>query len=136
MINTVTLVGRITKDVDLRATQSGISVTQFTLAVNRIIKNENGEKQADFIQCVAWRHSAEFMKNYVKKGNLLGVTGKIQTRTYEDSDGRTMYVTEVLCDSVQLLEFNQEKPKQKEQDAQFYDDTKQTFTVNDDDLPF
>lgn len=131
MINNVTLCGRITKDVELRVTQSGISVTQFTLAINRIFKNENGETQADFIQCVAWRHSAEFMKKYVKKGNLLGVTGRIQTRTYEDSEGRTVYVTEVVCDTVQLLEYNQEK-KQKE-------DTNDDLPFEDlpfEDLPF
>lgn len=131
MINNVTLCGRITKDVDLRVTQSDISVTQFTLAINRIFKNENGETQADFIQCVAWRHSAEFMKKYVKKGNLLGVTGRIQTRTYEDSEGRTIYVTEVVCDTVQLLEYNQEK-KQKEE-------TNEDLPIEDlpfEDLPF
>src|SRR5690554_1123101 len=78
MINRVVLVGRITRDVDHRVTQSGVSVVSFTLAVNRNFTNASGEREADFINCVTWRASADFMRNYVKKGNLLGVDGRIQ----------------------------------------------------------
>src|SRR5690554_6902602 len=104
MINRVVLVGRITRDVDMRMTSSNIPVVSFSLAVNRKYTNELGERPADFINCVAWRHSAQFMKDYVRKGNLLAVEGQIQTRNYEDQSGTTRYITEVVCDSVQLLE--------------------------------
>ena len=100
MINRVVLIGRITKEVDSKATSSGVSVVQFTLAVNRNFTNSQGEKEADFIQCVAWRFQADFLKRYVKKGALLGIEGRIQTRNYEDSTGQTRYVTEVIADSV------------------------------------
>ena len=104
MINKVILVGRITKDPELRKTSSGISTVSFTLACNRRFSNSQGGQDADFINCVAWRQSADFMANYVKKGSLLGVEGRIQTRNYKDQSDRTVYVTEVVCDSVQILE--------------------------------
>lgn len=102
MINRVVLVGRITKDPDLRKTKSGISVVSFTLACNRRI-SKDGEQEADFINCQAWRGSADFMVNYVKQGTLLGIEGRIQTRNYKDQSDRTVYVTEIVCDSVQIL---------------------------------
>lgn len=104
MINKVILVGRITKDPELRKTSSGISTVSFTLACNRRFSNSQGGQDADFINCVAWRQSADFMANYVRKGALLGVEGRIQTRNYKDQSDRTVYVTEVVCDSVQILE--------------------------------
>lgn len=104
MINRVVLVGRITRDPELRKTTSGISTVSFTLACNRKFSNSQGGQDADFINCVAWRQSADFMANYVKKGSLLGVEGRIQTRNYKDQSDRTVYVTEVVCDSVQILE--------------------------------
>lgn len=102
MINRVVLVGRITKDPELRKTSVGISVVQFTLAVNRR-KTKEGDQEADFINCQVWRHSADFLANYVKKGAMLGIEGRIQTRSYKDQNDRTVYVTEVVCESVQLL---------------------------------
>lgn len=104
MINRVVLVGRITKDPELRKTQSGISTVRFTLACNRRFSGKDGNQQADFISCVAWRQSADFLANYVKKGALLGVEGSIQTGSYQDQNGRTVYTTDVVCDSVQILE--------------------------------
>lgn len=104
MINKVILVGRITRDPELRKTSSGISTVSFTLACNRRFSNSQGGQDADFINCVAWRQSADFMANYVRKGALLGVEGRIQTRNYKDQSDRTVYVTEVVCDSVQILE--------------------------------
>ena len=101
-MNRVCLIGRITRDPELRKTNTGISVVSFTLAVNRRFLKE-GEQQADFINCQAWRQSADFMANYVKQGALLGVEGRIQTRNYKDRSDRTVYVTEVVCDSVQIL---------------------------------
>lgn len=102
MINNVVLTGRITKDVELKKTPSGTSVVSFTLAVNRKFAKE-GEQKADFINCQAWSKTAEFMGNYVKQGALLGVEGRIQTRSYKDAQEKTVYITEVVCDSVQIL---------------------------------
>lgn len=103
MINRVVLVGRITKDPELKSTPSNIPVANFTLAVNRQFTNQSGEREADFIQCVVWRKQAENLVKYVQKGALLGIEGRIQTRSYEADNGMR-YVTEVLCDSVQFLE--------------------------------
>ena len=103
MLNRVVLVGRITKDPELRKTQSGLSTVSFTVACNRRFTSQGQEPQADFINCVAWRQTADYMANYVKKGALLGVEGRIQTRNYEDQTGKRVYVTEVVCDSVQTL---------------------------------
>ena len=104
MINNVVLVGRLTKDPDLRYTASGSAVATFTLAVNRNFTNQNGDREADFINCVIWRKPAETMANYARKGTLLGVVGRIQTRNYENQQGQRVYVTEVVCENFQLLE--------------------------------
>lgn len=107
MINNVVLVGRLTKDPDLRYTANGAAVATFTLAVNRNFTNQSGNREADFINCVIWRKPAETMANYAKKGTLLGVTGRIQTRNYENQQGQRVYVTEVVADNFQLLESRQ-----------------------------
>lgn len=104
MINNVVLVGRLTKDPDLKYTGNGTAVATFTLAVNRNFTNQSGEREADFINCVIWRKSAETLANYAKKGVLIGVTGRIQTRSYENQQGQKVYVTEVIADNFQLLE--------------------------------
>lgn len=104
MINNVVLVGRLTKDPDLRYTSSGSAVASFTLAVKRNFTNQNGNREADFINCVIWRKPAETMANYAHKGTLLGVIGRIQTRSYENQQAQRVYVTEVVCENFQLLE--------------------------------
>lgn len=104
MMNRVVLVGRLTKDPDLRYTPSGVPVATFTLAVNRTFTNQQGERETDFINCVVWRRPAENVANFLKKGSLAGVDGRIQTRNYEGQDGKRVYVTEVLAESVQFLE--------------------------------
>lgn len=104
MINNVTLVGRLTKDPDLRYTSGGKGVATFTLAINRNFTNQAGEREADFIQCVIWRKPAETLANYARKGTLLGVTGRIQTRSYDNQQGQRVYVTEVVAENFQLLE--------------------------------
>ena len=104
MINNVVLVGRMTRDAELRYTPSNQAVATFTLAVNRNFKNQNGEREADFINCVIWRQQAENLANWAKKGTLVGVTGRIQTRNYENQQGQRVYVTEVVADNFQLLE--------------------------------
>ncbi len=104
MMNRIVLVGRLTKDPDLRYTPAGAAVATFTLAVNRTFTNQQGEREADFIQCVVWRKPAENVANFLKKGSMAGVDGRIQTRNYEDSDGKRVFVTEVVAESVQFLE--------------------------------
>ena len=104
MINRVVLVGRMTRDPELRRTQQGDAVTSFTLAVNRNFTSGDGQRQADFINCVVWRKPAENVERYCSKGSLVGVEGKIQTRTYDDKDGKTVFVVEVRCDSMQFLD--------------------------------
>lgn len=103
MINRVVLVGRITRDIDLRKTPNGASVVSFTIACNRRVKQQ-GQPDADFINCVAWNRVADLMAQYLHKGALIGVEGRIQTRSYDDRDGKRVYVTEVVADSVQFLE--------------------------------
>lgn len=104
MINNVVLVGRLTKDAELRYTPSNVAVATFTLAVNRNRKNENGEREADFINCVILRQAAENLANWAKKGSLIGITGTIQTRNYENQQGQRVYVTEVVANQFHMLE--------------------------------
>ncbi|WP_271006566.1 single-stranded DNA-binding protein [Listeria seeligeri] len=104
MMNRVILVGRLTADPTLKYTPAGVPVTTFTLAINRTFTNQQGEREADFINCVVWRKPAENVANYLKKGSLAGVDGRVQTRNYEGNDGKRVYVTEVVAESVQFLE--------------------------------
>lgn len=103
MINRVVLTGRLTRDLELRRTQSGTSVVSFTLAVDRNFKKE-GQTEADFINCVAWNRQAEAMAQYLHRGSLIGVEGRIQTRHYDDDHGTKKYVTEVVVDNFTFLE--------------------------------
>jgi single-strand DNA-binding protein len=104
MLNRAVLTGRLTRDVDLRYTQSGIAVGSFSLAVDRSFTNQQGEREADFINCVIWRKSAENFANFTHKGSLVGIDGRIQTRNYENQQGQRVYVTEVVVDNFALLE--------------------------------
>lgn len=104
MINNTTLVGRLTKNPELKYTGSGIAVTNFTLAVERNFTNAQGERETDFINCVAWRGTAETLSNFAVQGSLIGVTGSIQTRNYQNNEGRRVYITEILADNFQMLE--------------------------------
>ena len=104
MINNVVLVGRLTRDVDLRYTSSGTAYASFTVAVERNFKNQNGEKETDFINCAMWRKAAENFANFTHKGSLVGIEGRIQTRNYENQQGQKVYVTEVLAENFSLLE--------------------------------
>lgn len=144
MINQVVLVGRITKDVELKTTQSNIPVATFTLAVNRQFSSDNGEREADFIQCVAWRKAAENMAQFVNKGDLLGVQGRIQTRQYESEQGMK-YITEVVCDTVQFLETKRDEKKEVKQDYATVDKEKKRvqdeadmkkYNIDSSELPF
>jgi single-strand DNA-binding protein len=104
MINRVVLVGRLTKDPELKYTPNGVAVTNFTLAVNRSFTNQQGEREADFINCIVWRKQAENAANYLRKGSLTGLEGRIQTRSFDDSNGNRQFRVEVVADSVQFLE--------------------------------
>lgn len=137
MINNVVLVGRLTKDPDLRYTASGAAVATFTLAVNRNFTNQSGNREADFINCVMWRKPAETLANYARKGTLLGVTGRIQTRNYENQQGQRVYVTEVVAENFQLLEKREESTREQQQPAgndPFANSS--SIDISDDDLPF
>ena len=120
MINRTVLVGRLTRDPELRTTGNGTSVAQFTLAVNRQFTNAQGEREADFVNCVIWRKGAEALAQYTHKGSLIGVDGRIQTRTYEDKDGKTVFVTEVVADSFSFMESKKDSQSSTKQTAQSY----------------
>lgn len=98
MLNRIVLVGRMTRDPELRRTGTGTAVTSFTIAMNRNFTNQNGERQADFIPCVIWNKAAENVARYCAKGSLVGVDGRLQSRQYENQDGRRVTVIEVICD--------------------------------------
>lgn len=146
MINAVTLVGRLTKDVDLRYSQSGTAIANFTLAVNRPFKNANGDREADFINIVQFRKGAEVTAQYVSKGNQVGVIGRIQTRNYENKQGQRVYVTEVVADQVSFLEPKREGQQhaantshQQNNNQGFNDpfvDNGEPIDISDDSLPF
>ncbi|WP_129045489.1 single-stranded DNA-binding protein [Companilactobacillus metriopterae] len=111
MINRVVLVGRLTRDPELRYTSSGSAVASFTVAVNRQFTNQQGEREADFINCVIWRKAAENFSNFTNKGSLVGIEGRLQTRSYENQQGNRVYVTEVVVDSFSLLESRSESER-------------------------
>ena len=154
-MNKVILIGRLTKDPELRYTSTDIPVVQFVLAVNRAF-SRNGERQADFINCVAWRNLADNLAKYMKKGSQICVEGQIQVRNFEDNGGVKRYVTEVICDNIHFLEskgprsesgysgYNdidqydipQSKPKQEFADEDPFKDIQNAFGVSSDDLPF
>lgn len=142
MMNSTCLVGRLTKDVELRYTPSNVAVATFTLAVNRTFKNENGEREADFINCVMWRQQAENLANWAKKGALIGVTGRIQTRSYDNQQGQRVYITEVIAETFQLLESkgqgNQGQQRQSQQQAPDFSRNANInpLDISDDMLPF
>lgn len=102
-MNRVSLIGRLTKDPELRYTPSNVPTCSFTIAINRTFTNQDGQREADFIPIVVWRKQAENVKNYTKKGDLVAVEGRIQTRSYTANDNTKRYVTEVVADSVQFL---------------------------------
>lgn len=151
MLNTVVLVGRLTKDPELTYTPSGVAVTRFTIAVNRPFSNQQGQREADFVNCVVWRKPAENLANYMRKGNLIGVDGRIQTRNFDDKDGKRVFVTEVVANSVSFLESNrnqqntqqnnQQNNQQSNQQSAPQDNTQPDYSgepmdISDDDLPF
>lgn len=144
MINRVVLVGRLTKDPEFRTTPNGVNVATFTLAVNRTFTNANGEREADFINVVVFRKPAENVDKYLSKGQLAGVDGRIQSRSYENQEGKRVYVTEIVADSVQFLEPKnnasnnqpQQQRGQKQTGNNPFDNSNGSIDIQDDDLPF
>lgn len=143
MINNVTLIGRLVSPPELKKTPNNVSVLQGTLAVNRNFKNENGDREADFIQFQAWRGTADIIAQYCSKGSLIGLTGRIQTRSYDNQQGQRVYVTEVVAESVELLESrNKQQEQAPAQPSNNYTGANNPFSqpdpfsVSDDGLPF
>ncbi|MGW9964700.1 single-stranded DNA-binding protein [Staphylococcus hominis] len=138
MINRVILVGRLTKDPEYRQTPSGVSVATFTLAVNRSFTNSQGEREADFINVVVFRKQAENVSKYLSKGSLAGVDGRIQSRNYENKEGRRVFVTEVVADSVQFLEPKNNNQSQQQEQAPANNNpfSNNNADIDTDDLPF
>lgn len=148
MINSTVLVGRMTKDAELKYTGNNIAVASFSLAVNRNFKDANGEREADFINCVIWRQQAENLANWAKKGALIGITGRIQTRSYENQQGQRVYVTEVVAENFQMLESRaareggnasnsysqQQGPNFARENTQYHNSN--PINISSDDLPF
>lgn len=143
MLNRSILIGRLTRDPELKYSPSGVAVCTFTLAVDRPFTNGNGEREADFIPVVVWRKLAEVSAEYLKKGRLTAVEGRIQTRNYENNEGKRVYVTEVIADNVRFLESNRDSSGQSSSRADrpnsnqdpFSDDGK-PIDISDDNLPF
>ncbi|MDN4069974.1 single-stranded DNA-binding protein [Paenibacillus vini] len=138
MLNRVILIGRLTRDPELRYTPSGVATTGFTLAVDRPFTSQGGEREADFIQVVTWRQLAETCANYLKKGRLTAVEGRIQVRNYENNEGKRVYVTEVIADNVRFLESsNRESSNRSERpDNDPFQDDGKPIDISNDDLPF
>lgn len=145
-MNKVVLIGRLTRDPEIRYTSNNIAATNFTLAVNRNYQNQNGVREADFINIVMWRKQAETAKKYLSKGSLIAIEGRIQTRNYDGADGKKVYVTEVLADSFEFLE---SKGQKTNSDTDFnndvstnnigdepYIDFGDTIELSDDDIAF
>ena len=135
MINNVCLVGRLTRPVDLRYTQNGTAFGSFSLAIDRTYKNQAGENETDFINCVIWRNSAVNLSNFTKKGSLLGVEGRLQTRNYENHEGKKVYITEVLVENFSLLE-SKATTEARDTQAQETTNIPETIEFSEDDLPF
>jgi len=142
MLNSICLVGRLTKNAELKYVNDSMAVATFTLAVNRNFKGQNGKREADFINCVIWRQQAENLANWAKKGALIGITGRIQTRSYENQQGQRVYVTEVVADTFQLLESRKDREGGQSQGYSQPDFSQQApmnanpMDISDDDLPF
>ncbi len=143
MLNKVILIGRFTRDIELRSTPQGTSTCSFSLAVDRNYQSAGGERQADFINCVAWRQTAEFISKYFQKGNMVCVEGSIQTRSWKDNDGNNRYVTEVVVDRAYFVESKKSAQQGTSMEAPMFNDSPFGNLPDpisplgtDDDLPF
>lgn len=150
-MNNVSLLGRVVRDIELKYTGNGTAVANFTIAVDKRFKNANGEYDADFIDIVVWRQTAEFVSKYFKKGSPIAVEGSIQTRNYENNEGRKVYVTEVVADNVGFVPRDNSQQQSQQQDQQQnnnpfanvdfsnddpFESNEDATSIADDDLPF
>ncbi|WP_080871729.1 single-stranded DNA-binding protein [Oceanobacillus timonensis] len=145
-MNNVNLIGRLTKDVDLRYTSNGVAVANFSIAVNRPFSNQQGNNDADFFNCVVWRRIAENTANYCKKGSQVGISGRLQSRSFDGQDGKKVYITEVVAENVQFLDTRNgnDNNKQKEQNksdlqnnqSNSSNENGEPVDIDNDDLPF
>ena len=131
MLNNVVIMGRLTRDPELRRTQGGIAVTSFTMAVDRDFKSQSGEKETDFIDVVAWRNTGEFAAKYLAKGRMAAVEGRIQVRDWQDKDGNRRKAVEVVADNVYFADSKRDSKPQESRDDQEFDEIE-----DDGDLPF
>lgn len=153
MINNVSLTGRLTKAPELRVSQSNVEICNFTLAINRNFTDKNGERKADFINCIAFKKQAELIKQYVFKGHLFGVEGRLQSRSYDDKDGKRVFVTEVVVGNIHFLEPKNNNQNNNNQQSNNYQQSQQNYNqqsneargsnpfnnspnINENDLPF
>lgn len=147
-MNTTQLVGRLTKEVELKHSASGTTVGNFTLAVNRSFTNQQGEREADFINCVIWRKAAENLAQFTRKGSQIGIEGRIQTRNYENQQGTRVYITEVVVNNFHLLDpkpkdsgqqqqsYNQQPQNNYQQPSKPFVESGRPIDIPEDDLPF
>lgn len=146
-INKAILIGRLVRDPELRYSPQGTAICNFTIAVNRSFTNQQGEREADFINCVCFKKVAENLANYQKKGNLIGIDGRIQTRSYDGQDGKRVYITEIVAEQVQFLEFNKNEGNntknnqnvsqgQNQANENPFENQGEPMDINSDDLPF
>lgn len=150
MINRAVVCGRLVRDPELRRTQNGTPVTSFTLAVNRTFKNADGQQEADFLNCVAWNKTAEIVEQYCSKGNLVGVEGRLQSRSYQDNQGNNRTVVEIVADQVQFMQTKDSSAQTMAQASEKYYGRNRVansiypdqmassggFDLNDDDIEF
>ena len=138
-MNKVIIIGRNTKDIELRQTPSGTSAVEFSIAVKRTFKNANGEYESDFLNCVAFRNTAELISRYVGKGDMLAIVGRLQTRSYTNKEGRKVYVTEIVVDEVEFLQTKKAEQTPSEpvmEEADPFQPAKWEEINDDGDLPF
>lgn len=143
MINSVVIIGRLTRDIEVRYTEDNKAIGNITIAVPRSFKNANGEYESDFINCVLFREIAERVKEYTHKGDLIAVRGRIQTRNYEDKDGNKKYITEVVAEKISFLSMKKDGKESKEEikvqskeESDPYAEIGREIELNEEDLPF
>lgn len=131
MINRAVIIGRLTREIELRKTQTGLSVASFTVAVNRPKRKDQVEGEADFINCVAWRGPADYLNDYSQKGTLVGIEGKIQTRNYQNDYGATFYITEILVDTANILSGGRDKRQENQVNNNLYSQHQNQFQTQE-----
>lgn len=141
-MNKVNLIGRLTYDTELRYNKDNIPYVRFTLAINRNYTNQNGERDADFISCIAWRKTAELINQYFNKGSEIGISGRIQTGSYDAADGSKVYTTDVIAEEITFIGKKKDNRPEPEytssvpQKDESFNDFGNEIEINDDDLPF